>query len=38
MAFLFKVKEKTLKIAFSVKRHANIFVIVVPGVFLFYLL
>lgn len=48
MAFLFLVKErekktiikgkKTLKITLSVKRDANIFVIVVPGLFLPYLL
>lgn len=37
MAILFKVKEKTLKITFSVSGDANIFVIVALGVFLFYL-
>ena len=38
MACLFKVKEKTLKITFSVKRDANIFVIIAPDVFWYYLL
>lgn len=38
VAFLLKVKEKTLKITFSVKSDANIFVIVFLGIFLFYLL
>ena len=35
---VFKVKEKPLKLTFAVTGDTNIFVIVVPGVFLSYLL